>query len=445
MNYLIVQLYDDEAIFARFVAKGKELVFTGASRHTLDAEHPFASLLPQVKTESSQEEKIVLAIPSSRLYMREVELPITDRRKVREVLPLEMKGETALDTEDLVFDAVSLAEGKFLAVWARQTKIADDIRIMAEHGLEPEIVTASLFHWQEILPVNAGSEPVAMTDGQAIAVYVGGTPVFFRPLGHGKLAAEAARTLAALEISRGITVSTVFLNGAAARQWSQDESTDVPKALTFTPLPVSGDFAAMFSADRSAALDLAGAFSLAKACIRDEPVNFRRGDLAYTAGLQKIRRKLRLTACLAAVLVLLLASEVGLRYYLVTRDLNSLDNSIRTIFRQVFPSRKKSADEVAELRSEIKRLGGSATGQPLLPMLKKLAELKGSDITGFYETEIEGGQLRLKGDARSIEAVNNFRTRAAAAFSGTEVSEIKTRSDGSVSFVFTATAKEERK
>jgi general secretion pathway protein L len=172
----------------------------------------------------------------------------------------------------------------------------------------------------------------------------------------------------------------------------------------------------------------------------------RRGELAYTAGREKLRRKLRLTACLAAALILLLVAEVGLRYYLVTRDLNSLDNSIRTIFRQVFPSRKKSADEVAELRSEIKRLGGgAASGQSVLPVLKKLAELKGSDITGFYETEIEGGQLRLKGDARSVQAVNEFRTRAAAAFTGAEVGEIKSRPDGSVSFVFRATAKEEGK
>jgi general secretion pathway protein L len=445
MNYLIVQLSAGEAIFARFVAKGKELVFTGASRHPLDADHPFVSLLPQIKTESVAEEKIVLAIPPALLYLREVELPITDRRKLREVLPLEMKGETALDTDELIFDALPLEAGKVLAVWARQADIAEEIRIMAEHGLEPEIITASLFQWQEIMPAGTGGETVALTDGEALAVYADGAPVYFRRLGRGELAAETTKTLAALEISRGIRVGTVFLHGSAAREWPAESSGETHAGISFAPLPVSGDFAAMFSTDRSAALDLAGACALAKACIREEPVNFRRGDLTYTAGLQKLRRKLRLTACLAAALFLLLTTEVGIRYYFVARDLSSLDNSIQTMFRQVFPSRKKSADAVAELRAEIKRLGGGAAGQPILPILKKLAELKGSDITGFYETEIDGGQLRLKGDARSVQAVNDFRARAATAFTGADVGEIKTRADGSVSFAFMATVKEEKK
>jgi len=445
MNYLIVQLSADEAIFARFTSRGKELHFTGASRHPLDADHPFAALLPQVKAESEAEEKIILAIPPSFLYMREIELPIADRRKIREVLPLEMKGETALDTDELVFDALPLAGGKFLAVWTQEAKIAEEIGIMAEHGLEPEIVTASLCHWQAILPESAGSGPVALSDGEAMAVYADGAPVYFRPLGRGEFAAEAARTLAALELSRGIKVGTVFLHGGAARQWSEAGGTDAPAGVLFTPLPVTDELAALFSADRSATLDLAGACALARTCVREEPVNFRRGGLAYTAGLKKMRKKLRLTACLAAAIILLLVGEVGLRYYLVTRDLNSLDNSIGGISRQVFPSRKKSADAVSELRSEIKRFGGGAAGQPILPILKKLAELKGSDVTGFYETEIEGGQIRLKGDARSVQAVNDFRTRAATSFTGADVGEIKTRADGSVSFGFRATAKEEGK
>jgi general secretion pathway protein L len=444
MNYLIIQLSAAEAIFARFAAKGKELVFTGASRHPLDAEHSFASLLPQIKAESAAEEKIILAAPPALLYMREIELPITDRRKVREVLPLELKGETALDTDELVFDALPLAGGRFLAIWARHAKIAEEIRIMTEQGMEPEIVTSSLFHWQEILPVIAGNEPVALTDGEAIAVFAGGAPVYFRSLGHGDLA-EVAKTLAALELARGIKVGGVFLHGGAARRWPSESLKDVPAGVSFTSLPVTDDLAALFSADTSAALDLAGTAALAKTCMREEPLNLRRGNLAYTAGLDKFRRKLRLTFCLAAALVLLLVGEAGLRYFLVTRDLNSLDNSIRTIFRQVFPNRKKSADEVAELRSEIKRLGGTATSQSILPTLKKLAELKGGDIDGFYETQIEGGQLSLKGDARSVQAVNDFRNRAAAAFSGADVSEIKSRADGSVSFAFKATVKEEGK
>ena len=51
------------------------------------------------------EELIILALPSSILFLRELELPIVDRRRLREVVPLELTGETALESDELAFDA----------------------------------------------------------------------------------------------------------------------------------------------------------------------------------------------------------------------------------------------------------------------------------------------------------------------------------------------------
>ncbi|HLO27360.1 MAG TPA: type II secretion system protein GspL [Geobacteraceae bacterium] len=445
MNYLIVQLSADEAVFARFKVRGKELVFVEASRDAIDEERPFTAMLADIKARASAEEKVVLAIPPALLFMREIELPIAERRKVREILPLEMKGETAVDTDELVFDALPLEGGKSIAIWCKREKVAGEIRSMTGQGLEPAIVTASLFHWHALLPDKASADPVALTDGEAVAVYRNGLPVYFRPLGSGEMATEVSRTLAALEITKGIKVDTVYLHGSAARKAAAAPLANVPDGLTFTILPVGAELAATFPSDSTAATDLAGAFALARACSSDEPVDFRRGDLAYTAGLVQTRRKLRLPLCLAAAFAVLLFAEAGTRYFLVTRDLNSLNTSVRSIFREVFPTRKKSADEVAELRSEIKRLSGAAAVHPILPVLKKLAELKGDDISGIYETEIEGGQVRLKGDARSVQGVNDFKSRAAVVFAGAEVGEVKSRPDGSVSFVFKATIKEGEK
>ncbi|HEX8961007.1 MAG TPA: type II secretion system protein GspL [Geobacteraceae bacterium] len=438
MNYLIVQLSAAEALFARFRKKGKDLVFVEASRDSIDAERPFTSMLAEFRGKSGEEERIVLAVPPARLFMREIGLQLTDRRKVREVLPLEMKGETAVDTDELVFDALPLEAGRFLAVWGKRTEIAEEIRGMTDQGMEPTIVTTTLFHWQALLPVREGAAPVGLTDGEALAVYHGGAPVFFRPLTGRDLAAEVGRTLAALEIGKGIRVEQVYLHGAAARNSAATPLT--AEGIAFIPLPVTGELAATFPAG-SAALDLAGAYALARACSGGEPIDLRRGELAYTAGRAKTRKKLRLSMLLAAALILLLFAEVGIRYFLVARDLKSLDTSIRSIYRGVFPGRKKAVDEVAELRSEIKRLSGAEAEYPVLPVLKKLAELKGEDVAGLYETEIEGDQLRVKGDARSVQAANSFRARAAGAFANAELGEVKSLPDGSVSFSLRASLK----
>jgi general secretion pathway protein L len=197
-----------------------------------------------------------------------------------------------------------------------------------------------------------------------------------------------------------------------------------------------------FAGDGAAAQDLAGTYSVASAFMAGDVVNFRYGDLAYTRGERELLKRLRLTALLALVLVLLLFSETGVRYLLMSRDIATLDRSIGSIYREIFPSRKKSVDPVGEVRAEIRRLGQDGSGHKVLPVLKTLAELKGSDISGLYEIEIDGANVRLKGDAKSVQAANEFKTRSSAFFTNAEVSELKTRGDGGVSFVFRGVAGE---
>jgi general secretion pathway protein L len=308
-------------------------------------------------------------------------------------------------------------------------------------GVEPEAVSASVCHWGYLLPPEDRTGVVAVTDGEALAIFRDGRPCFLRALGQGEFHTEIVRTLAALAMSRDLAVGKMFLHGPAARREDTSLPDALPAGISCSLLPVTGDLAAAFPPDPAAARDLAGVYALARAAVAGEAVNFRRGLLAYTAGRQKIRKEFRVTMILTASLVFLLFAEAGLRYYFVHRDLASLDNSVKSIYREIFPTRKKSTDEVAEVRSEIKRLSGPGSDTPVLPILNRIAELKGDDIMGIYEAEIEGGQVRLKGDARSIQAVNDFKGRALGAFATAEVGEVKSRPDGSVSFVFRATSK----
>jgi general secretion pathway protein L len=439
MTFLIVQLTGDEAIVARFRRERGALVFSDAARHTVADATSLSALLKEVAAANREHIRVILAVSPSLLSLREMDIPLTDRRKLRELLPLELKGETALDNGELVFDAVTLADGVCLAIWGERRKLAELVGIMTDAGLEPEIVAASMFHWEALLPAPS-EEPLAITDGEALAVCGGGRLIYCRALPGNELAGELAMTLAALEIDKGIKVARLFLHGGAAHRKAPSI-----EGISCAPLQVEGDLRACFSGDSAAALDLAAAYAVAQAVNSGETVNFRSGNLAYTAGHRRMQRKLRLSLILAVALVLLLFVEAGLRYFLVKQDLDSLNASIRTIYREVFPNRKKPVDEVGELRSEIKRLGGASGRSNVLGALKKLAEIKGDDVIGFVETSIEGKQVRLQGDVRSIQAVNDFRNRAAVLFSDAEVGEIKSRPDGSVTFTFRGAIKEENK
>lgn len=439
MNYLVIQQTGSETVVARFRKQRKTLSFAGATRRPLADGLTLAEQLAERGDLTVEESRTALTLSPSDVFFRELPLPLTDRRKLREILPLELKGETALDTDELLFDALPLQAGTVLAIWARKAAVSDGIEQLAGRGLEPEVVTSTLFHWQYLLPADTEAETItALCDGDSLALFRGTVPLFFRNLPAKNTVASINSTLAALEMGQGIRPDRFYTHGALAR-------TDENFHIAAEPLPVDGDFVEAFGGDHAAARDLAGAYAVARACASGNPVNFRSGELAYTKNMDRMRRKLLLTAILAAVFVLLLFSETGLRYYLVKKDLASLNTSISSIYRELLPSRAKAVDEVGELRSEIKRLGAGNTAGNTLLILRQLAEAKPDDVTGIFEAEIDGDQVRLKGDARSNQAVQDFRTKAAMNFSGVEVSEIKSKPDGTVSFTFRGTFKKEKK
>ncbi|MCM0080123.1 type II secretion system protein GspL [Geomonas sp. Red32] len=425
MDILVVQLKTDELILARFRPKRGGVGFLSAERHAVTGDEEVARILAEAVAASGGDHRVALALPPSHLFMREVQLPISDRAKVRELLPLELKGETALDTDAVVFDALPLTDGRMLAIWGRLHELTSRIELLKGAGAEPETVTASLFHWNKLAPETGD---VAVTDGEALAVYANGVTSFCRALPPGSGEDEVHRTLTALELSREVKVERVISH---SNQSAEGE----------TLAKASPSLAESFGGDAHAAHDLAGAYAVAAAVADGSAINLRRGPLAYTAGNEKLYRKLRMTVLLAAAVVLLFLVESGVRFYLVKRDLASLDKSISGIYREVFPSRKKAVDEVSEVRAEIKRLEGTRTSSNVLKLLQDLALAKNDDIGGIYETEITGTDVRLKGDAKSAEAVNAFKGRAAPLFASLDVGEVKSRPDGSVTFTLTGTLK----
>ena len=424
MDMLIVQLKRTELVLAGFRARKGGVTFLSAERHTLAGEAGELSRILGASSLAAGEHRVILALPPSTLFMRELELPISDRAKVRDLLPLELKGETALDTDQLAFDALPLSGGKVLAVWGRVQELSEKIELLKAAGLEPEMVTASLFHWDRLAPA-AGT--VAVSDGEGFAAFSDGVPIYVRALPPHAAEPELERTVAAMELSRGVKVDLLLAHSSGIR-WGK-------------ALPPAGGLFDAFGDDPHAAHDLAGAYALAAAVADNSAINLRRGPLAYTAATEKLYQRLKVSMLLGCALVLLILAESGVRYYLVKRDLTSLDRTITGIYKEVFPTRKKAVDEVAELRSEIKRLEGAKTSSNVLKLLSDVAQAKGEDVTGIYETEVTGSEVRLKGDARSVQAASDLKNRAAAILEDAEVSETKSRPDGSVTFTLSGKMK----
>lgn len=435
MTYLILEWTGTDLVASRFFTRAGELVFQERESRPAASEADLAAALRELAP-SDDDCRPVLAIPLGRLFSREIDLPIQERAKLRLLLPLELKGETALENEDLVFDGLPLAaEGKVLALWARKREIAHLVQACTEAGIDPEVVTTAPIHWEELLSPDEAEAALAVTDGTALAVYGNGKPLFFRALGSDE--GELSRTLAALEMAKQVRIERLFWHGSPVGN-APAEAEGVPMLA----LPVTDSLAAAFGGDEAAARENAGAWALARALQTGRIGTFRAGELAWTRGREQLKRRLRIPAILTVLLLLLLAADAGIRYTMVKRDLTSVNASIAALYREVFPGRKKSVDELGELKAEIRRLGAAGAGSHILDTLRGLAKAKGDDVTGLFEVEIDGTAVRLKGDARSTQAVSQYRDRLASVLADAEVGQITAKPDGSVTFSLKGTISE---
>ena len=437
MDYLVIQVESRRVLAARFGVAGTSLSFSGAAEFALSEEQTLSAVAGRIAAGIDGSPRIVLCLSAALFAQRTVELPLDNLRKVREVLPGQMQGEIALPVEEAVFDALPVGDKRYLALWARKADLRQAIDTFREAGCEPQVVTSAPFAWS-FLP-ECPAEAV-VCDGTALAVISGDRVTFARACNADEPHIRVAATLAALELS-GVTLPPrLVLFGGQSVLPTAGDGPALPAERLNMPAPL----APFFKTDE-AFQQLAGLLAVARACQAGSLPDFRRSDLAWTAGDAALFRKMTMTAVLAAVTVMLLFVSKGLQYWAARTDLASLDKSIASLYREIFPGRTKAVDEVAEVKGEIRKLTGVKEGGLILDVLKKLAEAKVNTINGLYEADLEGGNLRVKGDARSAQAVNEFKSALEPMMATVELGEVKSRPDGSVTFTLAGTLKEVKK
>lgn len=434
MDYLILQAEEKLLSVAHFGVSRRATELIGAAAIELDEERTLAAAIGQIAEKITGSPRVILCLPPALFAQRAVSLPFNDLRKVREVLPAHLQGEIALPIEELVLEVMPVGDGQFLALWARKTDISAAVEQFREAGIEPQIVTSLPFALAELpgLPADC-----AVSDGSTLARVQGGRLTYFRAFNGAASAPMIAATLSALELSGGALPPLLCLTGTKAGELADSDALPVPVEV----LEVPPELGHLFKNDETFR-QLAGFYAVARASQAGALPNFRQGELAWTAGDAKLRKKLIVTGILAAVILVLLFAQKGLQYRAAAADLASLNKSIATMYREIFPARAKAVDEISEIKGEIKKLAGVESSGGFLDVLKKLAEAKGNTINGLFEAELEGQSLRIKGDARSAQAVNEFKAALVPLLATAELGEVKSRPDGTVGFTLTGTLKE---
>ncbi len=433
MDYLILQAEEKLLTVAHFGISRRSTELVGAAMIELDDERPLADAVRGIAEKMTGSPRVVLCLPPALFAQRSVSLPFKDLRKVREVLPAHLQGDIVLPVEELALEAMPVGEGRFLALWARKSDIGEAIGQFREAGIEPQIVSSLPF----ALAALPGVPPdCAVCDGSSLALLQGGRLTYFRAFTAEVTAAMVSATLSALELSGGELPPRLCLIGTGGSGLAAADTLPLPVETVEVPPELGHLFK-----NEETFRQLAGLYAVARASYAGTLPDFRQGELAWTAGDAKLRKKLILTGILAAAVILLLFVNKGLQYRAAATDLLSLNKSIAAIYRGIFPSRAKAVDEISEIKGEIRKLAGVENSGGYLDLMKKLAEVKGNSINGLYEAELDGSSLRIKGDSRSAQAVNEFKAAFAPLLASAELGEVKSRPDGTVTFSLTGTLK----
>ena len=437
MDYMILQAEEKRLTVARFGMSRRSTELIAAASIVLDEEQSLGDAVQKISENMAGSPRVVLCLPPALFAQRSVSLPFNDLRKVREVLPAYLQGEIALSVDELILEVLPAGEDQFLALWARKSDIGTSIEQFRAAGIEPQIVTSLMFALAEL----PGVPPdCAVCDGSTLALLQGGRLTYSRAFNSDVTAEMIAATLSALELSGYALPQRLCLIGRSANLLSDADA--LP--LSAEVLEVPPELGHLFKNDETFQ-QLAGLYAVARACHAGTLPDFRRGELVWTAGDAKLRKKLLLTGILLAAVIILLFISKGLQYRAAVADISSLNKSIAAIYKEIFPARIKAIDEISEVKVEIKKLTGIANSSKYLDLLKKLADAKGSIINGLYEVELEGRSLRIKGDASSAQAVNEFKAALAPLMAVAELGEIKSRPDSTVTFSLAGTLKEDTK
>ncbi len=436
MDCLILQVATTELTVAHFGVTRGATELIGAASIELNGERTLAEAIGGVAEKIVGSPRVVLCLSPALFAQRSITLPFNDMRKVREVLPAHLQGECAMPIDELSLGVMAAGTGRFLALWALKRDIGEAISRFRDAGLEPQVITALPFAYGELPGIPADC---FVCDGTILALIRGGKLSYFRTFNTTPTGPMIAATLAALELSGGELPTRLCLIGAAAVTMAPDS---LPLAAEVVAVPT--DLGKLFKNEETFQ-QLAGHYAVARACFAGRLPDFRQGEHAWTAGDAKLRRKLVLTGLLATGIMVLLLAQEGLKYRAVTTDLAAVNKSIAAMYREIFPTRSKAVDEVAEIKGEIKKLSGVESTGSYLDVLKIVAEAKGNTINGLYEAEYEGRTIRIKGDARSNQAVNEFKAALMPLMASVELGEVKSRPDGMVGFTLTGTMKETNK
>lgn len=378
----------------------------------------FAELYGNVGGHSGIGDRIAAALPAKSAYVRMLELPFRDTKKIAAALPFSLSSQIPVPVEDCLTSAIINSKppdgSSKVTAAAIPKKIVDQILDAAQLAQIPlHILDVPPFSMVPLVAESAQNALlIAVNPEETIISHIQSgelngyqlLPKKIEPENNGDIQ-SLSRAIQALTTSDRDEALPVFLVGDCDIELLAKSLNDMDYDAKELSLRLAGEIVppAYFHAT---------ALAYRAAETNDsESFNFRSGEYALKGEWQKLKRALWVAAGLTIASALIVAAAAILQYRTRVNQVNMLQGEMTQIFQKTFPATTAIVDiplqmksSIRELRENMSFIGGS---QPqILSILKLLSASAGNLQLEVEELSIGADEVKVNGNAPSFDAIN---------------------------------------
>jgi len=401
-------------------------------REAVEPERLQEELKRLFQEEGFKREMIVTSLPSSKAFIREISLPLSQPKKVEKIIKYQMEPYLPCPVEEVLVDFLQPGtDGGILTFGVEKKYLAEHLTLLAGAGIEPDAVTLddiALFSLYLFKHGGETEQPVAIVnqDGESLVVQI----IYRKRLDFIRILRDdldqLADTFRFYRMKRpGVSVGEIYLAGngsSAAHEKAQAlESKTAIKTMVWRPFDEMRD-----RLDQSISLlqpKLGVPLGLAIGAVYppEKSLDLRREEFVPKTYFNLRKMFLFMGAGLFLLAVLLTVNVYQKAYY-QERQSDRLQAQIRQVFTEAFPDaaqRIVRGQEVAQLEQKITEemsqyqgLEEAAGREKILDVLFSLSRIISEDPDVQIENaSMEGKDIRIDGRTGSFEAVDRLTGR----------------------------------
>lgn len=382
--------------------------------------------------EGFKKEMIVTSLPSSKAFIREISLPLSQPKKVEKIIKFQMEPFLPCPVEEVLVDFLQPGkEGGILTFGVEKKYVAEHLAVLAGAGIEPDAVTLddiALFSLYLYKHGEDSEQPIAIVnqDGESLVVQVilRKRLDFIRILPHD--VDQLAETLRFYKMKRpDLSVGEIYLTGngasnAGERAQTLESRTGI-KTMLWRPFDEMRDRLDQSLSLLQPKLGVPLGLAIGAGYPQEKSLNLRREEFIPKTYFNLKKMFLVLGTGLL-LLTILLTVNVYQKAYYQERQYNQLQAQIRQIFSEAFPDAVQKivrGQEVAQLEQKITEemsqyqgLEEAAGREKILDVLLSLSRIISEDPDVQIENaSVEGKDIRIDGRTASFEAVDRLTSR----------------------------------